>query len=64
MGMTAILDVAKVEAVSLKDANAWIISEHESEKARIREALDNMEAKRDKLQAMWQYLTTLCYLRR
>ena len=50
--MTARLEAAEEGEVSLKDANAMITSEHESEKVSLREALDNMEAKRDELQTM------------
>ena len=47
--MAASVDAANEEAVFLKDINTGIISEHESEKASLREALEDMVAKRSKL---------------
>ena len=54
--MTARLDVAKKEAATLKDTNLRMISEHAADKASLREALNDMEAKRGELQVLWQYL--------
>ena len=54
--MTASLEAAKKEAAALKDTNGRMNAEHTAEKADLREALKNMEAKRDKLKALWQYL--------
>lgn len=53
---TASLEAAKKEVAALKDTNGRMIAEHTADKADLREALNNMEAKRDKLKALWQYL--------
>jgi hypothetical protein len=50
------LEAVKKEAAALEDKTGRMIAEHTADKADLREAIKNIEAKRDKLKALWQYL--------
>jgi hypothetical protein len=53
---TARLEAAKKETADLKDTNLRMIAEHAADKVDLREALNDVEAKRYKLQSLRQYL--------